>query len=122
MQGRSHFEFWLRTGLVREPSMERKFNPWHDPDNGRFTFAGQGRYFGRGGPETSESAGAARASSQASAGPSARQPPERWRIASGSVRIRRTAFALSKPPLCVSNETSRQESRVGGVSKSRETP
>jgi len=28
---------------------EIKFNPWHDPDDGRFTFAGTGRYFGRGG-------------------------------------------------------------------------
>jgi LysM repeat protein len=26
-----------------------KFNPWHDEENGRFTFAGQGRYFGGGG-------------------------------------------------------------------------
>lgn len=28
--------------------MEVKFNPWHDEENGRFTFAGQGRYFGAG--------------------------------------------------------------------------
>lgn len=46
----SPFEFWLRTGR-RKPSGpgELKFNPWHDPDDGRFTFAGQGKHFGRGG-------------------------------------------------------------------------
>lgn len=37
-----------------------KFNPWHDPDNGRFTFAGTGSYFGRGGNDPS--GGAARPS------------------------------------------------------------
>ena len=45
------FEAYLRTGrLVRcssvSPHAEVKFNPWHDPDDGRFTFAGTGRYFG----------------------------------------------------------------------------
>jgi hypothetical protein len=47
----SPFEIYLRTGrVVREPEgVELKFNPWHDPDDGRFTFAGQGRYFGSGG-------------------------------------------------------------------------
>lgn len=31
-------------------SIETKFNAWHDPEDGRFTYAGQGRYFpgGRG--------------------------------------------------------------------------
>jgi LysM repeat protein len=28
------------------PNVEVKFNPWHDPENGRFTFVGQGRYYG----------------------------------------------------------------------------
>lgn len=44
------FSAWLRTG--RRPAasdVEVKFNPWHDPDNGRFTFVGSGRYYGRGG-------------------------------------------------------------------------
>jgi hypothetical protein len=27
--------------------LERKFNPWHDPEDGRFTFAGGGQYVGR---------------------------------------------------------------------------
>jgi len=44
----SAFEINLRTGLIpaghSEP-VELKFNPWHDPDDGRFTFSGQGSYF-----------------------------------------------------------------------------
>lgn len=53
----------MRTGLWPEPepeSVERKFNPWHDPEDGRFTFAGQGRYFGRGGSRDNASPLAAR--------------------------------------------------------------
>lgn len=41
------FEVYLRTGR-RFRSLEVKFNPWHDPDDGRFTFAGTGHYFPRG--------------------------------------------------------------------------
>jgi hypothetical protein len=48
-QRQSPFSTWLRTGriLVSEerPDVERKFNGWHDPANGRFTFVGTGRYF-----------------------------------------------------------------------------
>lgn len=36
------FAVWLRTGrrpTVGEDGVERKFNPYHDPRNGRFTFA-----------------------------------------------------------------------------------
>ena len=42
----SPFEIYLRTGrrVASEPELETKFNPWHDPDDGRFTYAGQGRY------------------------------------------------------------------------------
>ena len=51
--GQSGFAFWLRTGRWpdRAPraAIERKFNPWHDPDDGRFTFAGSGRHYGSGG-------------------------------------------------------------------------
>lgn len=46
------FGYWLRTGrlptLRDADGVERKFNPWHDPDDGRFTFAGSGRYYGNG--------------------------------------------------------------------------
>lgn len=46
--GVSAFEIYLRTGR-RVKGIEVKFNPWHDPDNGRFTFVGTGRYFPGGG-------------------------------------------------------------------------
>lgn len=48
---RQAFSHWLRTGrlprLKNADGIEIKFNPWHDPENGRFTFANTGRYFGR---------------------------------------------------------------------------
>jgi hypothetical protein len=34
---RQAFEIYLRTG--RRVSFEQKFNPYHDPRNGQFTFA-----------------------------------------------------------------------------------
>jgi LysM repeat protein len=41
------FERYIRTGRVRRPdALELKFNPWHDPDNGRFTFRNSGTSFG----------------------------------------------------------------------------
>lgn len=47
------FSFWLRTGrrLTKRPPalVEVKFNPWHDPANGRFTFANSGQRYGYGG-------------------------------------------------------------------------
>jgi len=66
----SPFALYLRTGLRLVPrsvsgDVELKFNPWHDPEDGRFTFVGQGRYFGRGGTNdvrtSNRAAGAARA-------------------------------------------------------------
>lgn len=48
---RRAFSVWLRSG--RLPSVrsadgiELKFNPWHDPESGRFTFAGAGRHYGQ---------------------------------------------------------------------------
>lgn len=40
---RQTFTYWLRTGRLPRPraadGRELKFNPYHDPDNGRFTFA-----------------------------------------------------------------------------------
>jgi len=44
---RERFSFYLRTGRIApevkaEPesdTLETKFNPYHDPENGRFTFA-----------------------------------------------------------------------------------
>lgn len=45
---RRAFAIWIRTGrlpMVDDDGVERKFNPYHDPRNGRFTFA-------PGGPQT----------------------------------------------------------------------
>lgn len=51
-QRRRAFGWWLRTGRLmpaRQPDgVELKFNPWHDPDDGRFTSRGAGRHFGEG--------------------------------------------------------------------------
>lgn len=43
------FEFYRRTGrrVAALTATEFKFNPWHDQDDGRFTFANQGRHFPR---------------------------------------------------------------------------
>jgi len=38
----------LRTGRRVAAGVEVKFNPWHDPEDGRFTFAGTGVYFASG--------------------------------------------------------------------------
>lgn len=47
---RRAFPAWLRTGrlpsIQKGDAIERKFNPWHDPEDGRFTFAGSGNYHG----------------------------------------------------------------------------
>ena len=43
---RRAFDFWIRTGRIMEPKVEAKFNPWHDPGDGRFTFANSGRFWG----------------------------------------------------------------------------
>ena len=57
MKRMSAFEIWVRWGrIVNEPEeIETKFNPWHDPNDGRFTFAGQGSYFGGEGAGDNES-------------------------------------------------------------------
>ena len=53
-RAQSSFSRWMRTGIGRWTlpgggnGFEVKFNPWHDPDNSRFTFVGRGRYFPRG--------------------------------------------------------------------------
>ncbi|MFT3975899.1 MAG: DNA/RNA non-specific endonuclease [Sphingomonas bacterium] len=49
---RHAFSMWLRTGrwpVARgADGTELKFNPWHDPKDGRFTFANSGNYGGGG--------------------------------------------------------------------------
>lgn len=46
----SAFAVFLRTGqrlVGPSDEIEVKFNPWHDPEDGRFTFAGRGVYYGQ---------------------------------------------------------------------------
>ncbi len=56
----SAFSHWLRTGRLpavhNAGGIELKFNPWHDPDDGRFTFAGSGRHHGAGGGQVADRA------------------------------------------------------------------
>lgn len=58
---RRAFSIWLRTGrvspVVAEDGLELKFNPWHDPADGRFTFAGSGRNHGGRGADRINRAG-----------------------------------------------------------------
>ena len=46
----SPFEIFLRTGrkVSDLATISLKFNPWHDPDDGRFTFRNQGTAYGGG--------------------------------------------------------------------------
>lgn len=55
---RNAFSRWLRTGKVPSAlspdGLELKFNPWHDPADGRFTFAGAGHRYGAGGIDAAD--------------------------------------------------------------------
>jgi len=68
----SAFSRWLRTGrlppAVSPDGLELKFNPWHDPTDGRFTFAGAGRHYGTGEADTASGA-SSRTSARAGATP-----------------------------------------------------
>jgi hypothetical protein len=51
-RSRGALTLYLRTGrrgYGEEPPAETKYNPWHDAEDGRFTQAGSGNYFGVGG-------------------------------------------------------------------------
>jgi hypothetical protein len=56
----STFSWRLRTGtlppVLSPDGLELKFNPWHDPADGRFTFAGTGRRYGAGGADAASGA------------------------------------------------------------------
>ncbi|CAN5331783.1 hypothetical protein BH10PSE13_BH10PSE13_20330 [soil metagenome] len=77
-RSQSAFAFYLRTG--RRLGLEVKFNPWHDPEDGRFTFAGSGSYSSGSEPQQ-PNAGMARAPQDARGrmppghGATARQSP-----------------------------------------------
>lgn len=93
MKRRSEFEIYLRTGrrMIQSEPVETKFNPWHDPDDGRFTFAGQGNYFG-GRTAESNDGGIARTSGASQARParaSAPAPAPRPKIGSSIARPKR---------------------------------
>ena len=49
MHRQQSFADWLRTGRGQSGRIEVKFNPWHDPDDGKFTFRNSGSFFGEGG-------------------------------------------------------------------------
>jgi hypothetical protein len=91
------FARWLRTGRlprVRSPDgIELKFNPWHDPKDGRFTFRGSGRYFGGGGASGSWSP--TRPERRPSGRPSA--PPRRDAV--GLPAIRQHARHAASPTI-----------------------
>lgn len=78
---RHAFSHWLRTGRLPavpgSDGIELKFNPWHDPADGRFTFVGAGRYYGAGGASQSNrpSGRAARIDREAPAKPRAATKP-----------------------------------------------
>ena len=47
------FSIWIRTGRIptrRDDGVELKFNPWHDPRDGRFTSGPGGEAASRDGP------------------------------------------------------------------------
>lgn len=59
------FSHYLRTGRHLPPPTEEKFNPYHDPDDGRFTFAPGN--LGAGSSPTSSPSGSSRSSAMRSA-------------------------------------------------------
>lgn len=102
----SHFSIWLRTGLlpvaVNDGGVEAKFNPWHDPANGQFTFANSGRYFappsgkpfvGGGG-----SFGGGGASGDWTDGPARPSPPRRREIKPDASAVRSRSPSSPSPP------------------------
>lgn len=108
---RYSFDAYLRTGRLiqkigSEQPVEVKFNPWHDPDDGRFTFTGSGVYYGGNGTasEPGEGYGGAGASGswESSEPRSKPQPPKPGASREGARRLgsapnRRPAQAQPKP-------------------------
>ncbi|UIJ45120.1 DNA/RNA non-specific endonuclease [Sphingomonas cannabina] len=72
------FETYLRTGR-RTWRVERKYNHWHDPEDGRFTFAGGGIYVGEGnGASLTDDQPGAGDRAAASSRSSTRAAPQVW--------------------------------------------
>ena len=100
---RRAFTVWLRTGwlpsALAEDQVEGKYNHWHDPEDGRFTFAGAGRHDGsarhasvRGGGGTFGGAGATGGWSSASARPSRVVVRRRATVSAGTTVLKRPAL------------------------------
>lgn len=92
---RRAFSIWLRTGRLPQISttdgIERKFNPWHDPLDGRFTFAGAGRHYGAGGAGLSSRANAR------NPGSIDRQKPRHPRIAARPSTVASSPMLAGQP-------------------------
>lgn len=97
---RRAFSIWLRTGRLPRTSavngVEVKSNPWHDPADGRFTFAGSGQNYGQSGSRRF------RGGSGGAGGGSGASSHKAWLCGSGSDSNRqrpRPAFTpKAKPP------------------------
>lgn len=106
----SAFSWWLRTGRLPAASFdgfELKFNPWHDPADGRFTFAGAGRHYGAGEADavggassrTSARAGAAPASADRAKSRTAKQSKQEKSRAKPAASDARTPVGPVPPPV-----------------------
>ena len=75
----SPFSYYLRTGrrLPSPDPVETKFNPWHDSEDGKFTFEGRGGYFGGGRTAAAVVGSGARVQGAIRRAFSPRQEPER---------------------------------------------
>lgn len=94
----SAFSVWLRTGrfpAARVAAVEHKFNPWHDPTNGRFTYVGAGRNYGQNYIGTPSADHGRRLGSSRAA---ARDEPRRQRGAGGGGQQFRTQSTPSASP------------------------
>lgn len=89
------FEYYLRTGRRLAPLEEAKFNPYHDPANGRFAFAPGG-------------------------GAGKRTPATQTTTRSGTIR-REVASTQAKPEASQRRSTQTQYSEVGALSGRHET-
>ena len=145
MRRMSAFEIWLRWGrIVTKPEpIETKFNPWHDPDDGRFTFAGQGNRFGGGAPKSREATPRAASSAggtstrsparPAASRPSATRPTGGGRRVTADKRIQIDASTLltdkvtggntptEKPIVIIGKRTRNASQQAGGAMDRRTT-
>lgn len=115
---RRAFSIWLRTGrlssVATADGVELKFNPWHDPEDGRFTFAGSGQSYGQ------SASGGFRGEGGGSGGGGGASPHEAWLRGSGSAsnqrRLRPTPTTTPKAkasPARVSTSARRPNSQNG---------